>query len=53
MQVQLKMKELELKQYRLSNEKEETVSLVLPSVQNTFDVMKYIRWERIYNPTAR
>ena len=49
MQVQLKMKELELEQYRLSKEKEETVSLVLPSVQNKFDVMKYIRWERSYN----
>jgi hypothetical protein len=53
MQVQLKMKELELEQYRLSKEKEETVSLVFPSVQNKFDDMKYIRWERSYNPTAR
>jgi hypothetical protein len=30
MQMQLKMKELELEQFMLSNEKEERVSLVLP-----------------------
>jgi hypothetical protein len=37
--MQLKMTELDL---RLSKEKEETLSLVLPSVQNKFDVTKYI-----------
>jgi hypothetical protein len=41
--MQLKMTELDLEQFRLSKEKEETLSLVLPSVQNIFDVTKYIR----------
>ena len=36
--MQLEMKYLELEQYRHSKEKEETMSLVLPSVQNKFDV---------------
>ena len=44
MQMQVKMKELELEQFRLSVEKEETVPLVLPSVQNKFDMTKYIRF---------
>ena len=44
MHMQLKMTELDLEQFRLSKEKEETLSLVLPSVQNKFDVTKYIRF---------
>ena len=45
MQMQLKMKELELVQYiRLYKEKEETVSLVLLSVQNKFHFAKHIRF---------
>jgi hypothetical protein len=45
MQMQLKMKELELGQYiRLYKEKEETVSLVLLSVQNKFHFAKHIRF---------
>ena len=39
--MQVKMKELELEQLRLSNEKEEIMPFVLPSVQDTFDVAKY------------
>ena len=37
-------KELEFEQFRLSKEKGDTVSSVLPSVQDTFDVTKYIRF---------
>jgi len=45
MQMQLKMKELELGQYmRLYKEREETVSLVLLSVQNKFHFAKHIRF---------
>jgi len=43
MQMQLKIKELELEQYRLSKEKEGTEPSVLPSVQNIFDVSKYYK----------
>jgi hypothetical protein len=42
MQMQIKMKELELEQSMLSKEKEGRVHLVLPSIQNKFDVVKYI-----------
>jgi hypothetical protein len=44
MQMQIKMKELELEQFMLSKEKEERVPLVLPSNTNKFDVVKYIRF---------
>jgi hypothetical protein len=42
MEMQVKMKELELEQLRLSNEKQEIMPFVLPSVHNKFDVAKYI-----------
>ena len=45
MQMQLKMKELELEQFMLyKEEKEERVPLVLPANTNKFDVVKYIRF---------
>jgi len=44
MQMQSKIKEIEFEQFRLSKEKEEIVSLALPSVHNTFDVTKYLRF---------
>ena len=43
-EMQIKMKELELEQYRLSKEKEGTEPSVLPSVQNIFDVPKYYKF---------
>jgi hypothetical protein len=43
MQMQLRMKECEIQQCRLSKEKDERVSLVLSSLQNIFDVAKYMR----------
>jgi hypothetical protein len=43
MQMQLRIKECEIKQCRLSKEKDERVPLVLSSLQNIFDVAKYIR----------
>jgi hypothetical protein len=36
MQMQIKMKELELEQFMLSKEKEERVPLVLPKIVNQF-----------------
>jgi hypothetical protein len=43
MQTQLRMKECEIQQCRLSKEKDERVPLVLSSLQNIVDVAKYIR----------
>ena len=39
-----KLNKIEFEQLRLSKEKEEIVSLALPSVHNTFDVTKYLRF---------
>jgi hypothetical protein len=43
MQMQLRMKECEIQQCRLSKEKDERVPLALSSLQNIFEVVKYIR----------
>jgi hypothetical protein len=43
MQMQLRMKECEIQQCRLSKEKDERVSLALSSLQNIFDVAKHMR----------
>ena len=40
MQMQQKIKEIEFEHLRVSKEKEEIMSLALPSVHNTFDVKK-------------
>ena len=38
------LSKIEFEQLRLSKEKEEIMSLALPSVHNTFDVTKYLRF---------